>query len=314
MYLCCGDALYDLFAGPSDRSASALKLEGDVGGSPINVATGLARLGQDSGYFTQLSNDLFGERMRAKLLAEGLNLDNCLNTDRNTTLAVIEKNADGSARYAFYTDGTADTSLAIDDLPDTLPEAVRVLHFGSYSTAAHPSGITLETLAKREAERDRFISYDPNVRLPVVPDVDIWRERFIGFSRAASFIKASDEDIEVIYGKGGEDRFVADCLDRGTGVVCITRGPDGASAFAADGRSAHGAGLKVDVVDTVGAGDTFQATSLYWLGKEGHIGPDGKVNGSVDLDAMVSLALRAAAITCTRNGADLPSLDDLGLS
>lgn len=314
MYLCCGDALYDLFVGASERSASALKLEGDVGGSPINVATGLARLGQASAYFTQLSTDLFGERMRAKLLTEGLNLDTCLSTERNTTLAVIETNPDGSARYAFYTEGTADTSLTVDDLPTTLPESIRVLHFGSYSTAAHPSGISLETLAKREAEGGRFISYDPNVRLPVVPDVDIWRERFLGYSKAARFIKASDEDIDVIYGAGGEDRFVADCLDRGAALVCITRGPNGASAFTADGRSAHGAGHKITVADTVGAGDTFQATTLYWLGKEGHIGDTGELTGTVDLEAMVALALRAAAITCTRNGADLPRLSDLGLA
>ncbi len=313
MYLCCGDALYDLFVGASERSASALKLEGDVGGSPINVATGLARLGQASGYFTQLSSDLFGERMRAKLLAEGLSLDTSLTSDRNTTLAVIEKNLDGSARYAFYTDGTADTSLVVDDLPDTLPESVRVVHFGSYSTAASPSGKTLETLAQREAERGRFISYDPNIRLPVVSDLDIWRERFTGFSSAARFIKASDEDIEALYGPGAEDKFVADCIDRGADVVCITRGPDGASAFAADGRSTHSEGVKITVADTVGAGDTFQATCLYWLGREGHVGDTGELVGSVDLEGMVKLALQAAAITCTRNGADLPRLADLGL-
>lgn len=313
MYLCCGDALYDLFVGDSALSPSALSLEGDVGGSSINVAIGLARLGQTSGYFTKLSTDLFGERMRAKLIDEGLALDTALSTDRNTTLAIIEKNPDGSARYVFYTNGTADTSLTTEELPAAVPSEVRVLHFGSYSTAASPSGLTLEFLAKREADRGRFISYDPNIRLPVVPDIAVWRERFIGFSQAANFIKASDEDIEVLYGAKQEDRFVADCIDRGAGLVCITRGPNGASAFAADGRSAHSEGVTISVVDTVGAGDTFQASCLYWLGKEGHVSDDGSLVGTVDLDAMVALSLRAAAVTCTRHGADLPSLADLGL-
>ncbi len=313
MYLCCGDALYDLFVGDSTLSASALSLEGDVGGSPINVATGLARLGQSSGYFTKLSTDLFGERMRSKLISEGLALETSIATERNTTLAVIEKNPDGSARYVFYTEGTADTSLTTQELPDELPESVRVLHFGSFSTAASPSGLALQSLAQREAAKGCFISYDPNIRLPVVPDIAIWRERFEGFSRTASFIKASDEDIEALYGANKEDNFVADCLARGAGVVCITRGAEGASAFSADGRSAHSRGVKVDVEDTVGAGDTFQSTCLYWLGTEGHVGKDGSVVGTVDLDAMTALALRAAAITCTRKGADLPRLADLGL-
>ena len=157
MYLCCGDTLYDLFVDPASgdgASASRVALAGDVGGSPLNVATGLARLGNASGFFTKLSSDLFGQRMREKLLADGLDLSTCIDTDRNTTLAIIEKNPDGSARYVFYTDGTADSSLEVTELPDALPEAVRVLHFGSYSSAIEPTGSALEALATREASGD----------------------------------------------------------------------------------------------------------------------------------------------------------------
>jgi len=314
MYLCCGDALYDLFVSDNALSASALSLAGDVGGSPMNVAAGLARLGQSSGFFTKLSTDLFGERMRTRLINEGLSLDTSLATDRNTTLAVIEKNVDGSARYAFYTEGTADTSLTVEELPAELPKEIRVLHFGSYSTARNPSATALESLAQREQKRGRFISYDPNIRLPVVPDISIWRERFKGFSSTARFVKASDEDIQALYGPNKEDAFVADCIDRGVAVVCVTRGSEGASAYSADGSSVHSKGITVKVEDTVGAGDTFQTACLYWLGTEGHVGEDGSMAGTVDLEAMLSLALRAAAITCTRKGADLPNLADLGLA
>ena len=314
MYLCCGDTLYDLFVDPSSGdggSASRVALAGDVGGSPLNVATGLARLGNDSGFFTKLSSDLFGRRMRDKLLADGLDLSTCIDTERNTTLAIIEKNPDGSARYVFYTDGTADSSLEVSELPETLPDAVRVLHFGSYSSAIEPTGGALEALATREAP-GRLVSYDPNLRLMVVPELDVWHARFAGFADAATVVKASDEDIAALYGGSDpESRFVADCFDRDVELAFVTRGADGASGFSRTGAEAHGRGVKVDVVDTVGAGDTFQATVLHWLGAHGHVGDDGGLVGEVDLEGCLALALKAAAITCTRSGADLPRLADL---
>ena len=326
MYLCCGDALYDLFltspagsgngAGHAHRaSASRVALAGDVGGSPLNVASGLARLGNASGYLTKLSSDLFGQRMRAKLLAEGIDLSACIDTDRNTTLAIIEKNPDGSARYVFYTDGTADASLEVAELPGVLPDAVRVLHFGSYSTAIEPTGTALEALATREAG-SRLVSYDPNLRTMVVPDMDMWRTRFDGFARAATLVKASDEDIAELFPgtTDPETRFVAECFERGVELAFITRGARGASAFSSAGDEAHGEGVEVEVVDTVGAGDTFQATVLHWLGQHGHVAPAGggsSIEGRVDLQGCLTLALRAASIVCTRAGADLPTLTDL---
>lgn len=312
MYLCCGDALYDLFVGDAkgNGSPSHVSLAGDVGGSPLNVATGLARLDNPSGYFTKLSGDLFGQRMRAKLERDALDLSVCIDTDRNTTLAIVETNDDGSARYVFYTDGTADSSLELEELPPKLPESVRVLHFASYSTAIEPTGTSLLALATRESGR-RLISYDPNIRLPVVPDIEIWRESFGGFADAATLVKASDEDIEALFGRNAEDRFVADCFARGVDLVFITRGSEGGSCFARAGGAAHAAGVRVNVVDTVGAGDTFQATILHWLGAHGHVGKEGSLVGEVDLQGCLDLALRAAAITCTRRGADLPRLAEL---
>jgi len=285
-------------------------LAGGIGGSPLNVASGLARLGHGSAYYTGLSTDLFGERQRAWFAQEGIDVTLSPTTDRNTTLAVVELDDGGAARYVFYKDGTADTGLTLDDLPERLPDAVRVVHFGSYSTAAQPSGATLEAFAARESAQ-RIVSYDPNLRLSVEPDIERWRALFGTFADAAAFVKASDEDIEALYGHGADERFVADCLSRGVQVVCITRGANGASAFDAHGGSAHSAGVPIQVVDTVGAGDTFQATALHWLGAHGHIGDGARLQGRVDLNGLLALSLKAAAITCTRRGADLPRLADL---
>jgi len=313
MYLCCGDSLFDLFVDQATPAGATARvgLAGGIGGSPLNVASGLARLGHVSRYYTGLSTDLFGQRQRDWFEREGIDVSLSCSTDRNTTLAIVELDDGGAARYVFYKDGTADTSLLIDDLPSSLPEEVRVLHFGSYSTAALPTGATLEAFATREAG-SRVISYDPNLRLSVEPDIERWRALFGTFSDAASFVKASDEDIEGLYGTDGEQRFVADCLGRGVQLVCITRGPNGASAFSADGDDAHSPGVPIRVVDTVGAGDTFQATVLHWLGAHGHVGAGPGLTGRIDLQALLQLALKAAAITCTRQGANLPTLADLG--
>lgn len=313
MFLCCGDALYDLFVGESDDNdevGSAVTLAGNVGGSPMNVATGLSRLGHHSHYFTKLSSDLFGQRMRRYLDHNKVDCSLSLNTNLNTTLAIVETNDDGSANYVFYTDNTADVSIEGAELPVDLSEDIRVVHFGSYSTAVEPTCSSLRTLAERETTK-RIISYDPNLRPTIEPDIDKWREVYAGLAATANVIKASDEDIETLLGKNKEDQFVADSFAHGAELVFITRGPDGASGFKPDGQSAQVPGVAVSVIDTVGAGDTFQAATLHWLQIEGHLAGGDSLAGEVDLEASMTFAIRAAALTCTRSGADLPYLFEL---
>ena len=313
MYLCCGDALFDLFFAAADTSVSSgsVSLAGNVGGSPMNVASGLARLGHQSSYFTKLSSDPFGQRMRQYLEDNSINTGLCIDSPLNTTLAIVETKEDGSASYVFYTDNTADVSIHAAELPDSLPDQVEVLHFGSYSTAVEPTGQSLLQLAEREKGR-RLISYDPNLRPTIEPDIEKWREVVAGFSRQADLIKASDEDIQTLLGPNAEDKFVADCFNAGAQLVFITRGADGASGYRPDGQSVNISGVSAQVVDTVGAGDTFQACLLHWLKAEGHLeGSQSRITGEVDLEACMALAARAAAITCTRAGADLPTLAEI---
>ena len=326
MFLCCGDALYDLFisddnasspnhnspnhGSPSHTSPSHVTLAGDIGGSPLNVAVGLARLGQKSRYLTKLSSDLYGQRMREFIKRNNIDADLSIDSDLNTTLAIVEKQADGSARYVFYTDNTADVSLQQNELPDQLPPDIRVVHVGSYSTAVDPTSTTLIKLTERETG-NRIISYDPNLRPSIEPDIDHWRSVFNAHAATANLIKASDEDIETLLGSNREDQFVADCFSHGAQLVFITRGPDGASGYKPDGSQVKVPGVKVDVVDTVGAGDTFQAATLHWLQAEGHLTGSNNIEGDVDVQASMDFAIRAAAVTCTRAGADLPALAEL---
>ena len=200
MFLCCGDALYDLFIVESNNSSpSHVTLSGDIGGSPLNVAGGLARLGHQSRYLTKLSSDLYGQRMRDFFKRNNIDASLCIDTELNSTLAIVEKQADGSARYVFYTDNTADVSLQQDELPNPLPESIRVVHIGSYSTAVDPTSTTLIKLTERETAT-RVISYDPNLRPSIEPDIDRWRAVFNAHAASANLIKASDEDIETLLG------------------------------------------------------------------------------------------------------------------
>lgn len=305
MFLCCGDSLFDMFTSPSG-DPYGVAIDGHVGGSPLNVALGLARMGNHARFFTRVSTDMFGRRIAAFMADNGIDAGPCVATSQNTTLAMIGLKADNSADYAFYTDGTADCSVVAEDLPETLDPAVRVIHFGSYSTVIEPTASTLAALAAREADR-RFVSYDPNLRTMIEPDIDVWRARVSEMSRAAAFMKASDEDIGQL--GWAADRFAADAIGRGVELVCVTCGNEGAYVASADGREARLPGLKVDVADTVGAGDTFQAACLHWLGAAG-LAERGKA-AAADIEAMARFAVKAAALTCTRRGADLPTLAEI---
>jgi len=283
VFLSCGDSLFDMFVAAASNSNdnqtddTRISVEGVVGGSPMNVALGMARLEHKSRYLTKLSNDLFGNRIARFLDNNSVDRTLSVPTNLNSTLAMVETGADGSAQYVFYIENTADVALTKDELPADLPDDVRVLHFGSYSTAVEPVAGSLMHLATRESPV-RIISYDPNLRLSIEPDVAVWRSSFEKFAASANLIKASDEDIESLYGKGCEDKFVADCFSHGAQLVYVTRGPDGGSAFSSAGENAVADGVSVSVVDTVGAGDTFQAAILHWLVANNHIGSGAVVS------------------------------------
>lgn len=307
MFLSCGDALFDLFAMPEGRCGT-IALEGHVGGSPLNVAVGLARLGNAVGYLAKNSTDVFGQRIAAFIKGNGVSTDFLIPSTRNSTLAIVGTRPDGSADYAFYTSETADRSMTKAELPAELPEAIRCIHVGSYSTATEPTASSLLALVRRESGR-RFISYDPNIRASIEPDLDLWRAQVKAFSAAAHFVKASDEDLSLLYPRQAPESFAADCIARGASLVFVTRGGEGALGFSATGRSTSAAGVRVKVIDTVGAGDTFQAAGLHRLAAKGLLDPQAA--READLDDLLGFAIAAAAITCSRRGADLPSLTDV---
>ncbi|SMF29547.1 fructokinase [Tistlia consotensis] len=306
MFLVCGEALWDLFAVEAEHS---LRFDARIGGSPFNVAVGLARLGQPAALFTGISTDRLGTRLVEALDREGVATDLLVRSARPSTLSLVDLGADGVPVYAFYGEGAADRSVRPDQLPALGPE-VWGLHAGSYSLAVEPVGSSLLALIEREAGR-RLVSLDPNVRLTVEPDTGLWRDRVDRFLRLSDLVKVSDEDLALLYPGTGAAEIAGHWLSAGAGLVVVTRGAEGAEAFSAAGRVAM-PGRPVAVVDTVGAGDTFQAALIAGLAEAG-------VRRRAALDALdreqvgrlLDFAVGAAAITCTRRGADLPRRAEL---
>jgi fructokinase len=310
MILTCGDALFDVFA-TSGGSASSIALDARVGGSPLNVAVALSRLGQSTAFLSKVSTDHFGRKLITYLESERIDVDLLVRTEAPTTLAIVALDDKGVPTYSFYTNGTADRSLERAELPARLPDAIRVVHIGSYSTALEPTASSLEALVTRERPR-RFISYDPNIRPSIVPDPELWRRRVAALTAQSHLVKASVEDIQFLYPGAPVESVLKDWLARGAGIAVATMGEVGAMAVARQGVTARVSARSVKVIDTVGAGDTFQAALLTWLAEHGRLSPDGLASLSADdLDSLLTFAARAAAITCSRRGADMPRRSEL---
>ena len=312
MFLSCGDALFDLFVETGDDVAQ-IALAGRVGGSPLNVALGLARLGHPAGFFTKVSRDIFGTRIRGFMEREAIDQQFLIPTDRNTTLAMVSLAADGSAAYDFYIEGTADRSVEPSDVPAEFPEALAAIHVASYSTVTEPTASALMKLVRQESGR-RFISYDPNIRTAIEPDIDIWRAKVAELVPFAGLVKASEEDLEQLYPGRAAEAVLADWVGAGAEMAVVTRGENGAVALTGGGVAATVAGQRIVVADTVGAGDTFQAALLAALKERGQLSRAAlKQADQASVEALLRFAVGAAAVTYSRRGADLPRRADLGL-
>ena len=305
MILVCGEALVDLFVDAGEGAERPARVV--AGGSPFNVAIGLARLGIESAFLGGVSRDGFGSMLAEQLAREGVDGRYLVRTDRLSTISVVSTGKDGHPGYSFHGEGAADRSLVAGDLPPVLPDTVGALTFGSYTMAVEPVGSALAALAERERGQ-RVISVDPNLRPTVIGDMAGWHGAAERFYRTATLIKASDEDIRTAWdGQLTMAEAAAYWLGLGAQLVVVTQGGQGATAYSAAG-AVSAPGHKVAVQDTVGAGDTFHAALLARLAQTGRLEP--AAIATLDREALAGLlayATAAAAITVTRRGADLPT-------
>ncbi|MCA0433833.1 MAG: carbohydrate kinase [Proteobacteria bacterium] len=301
MILCCGEALIDFLPRQGPDGATVYQPFG--GGSVYNTAIALGRLAVPTGLFCGLSTDFFGDQLRQSLSDSGVVLKFTRTKPHHTTLAFV-KLENGQARYSFIDDASAGRNLTKADLPK-LPAAVAALHFGSISLIPEPCGGTYEALMKREMKK-RVISLDPNIRPTVIKNRKAHLARLARLIALSDIVKVSDEDVHWMTGKTDLAATARKWLKAGAKVVSITRGAEGVEIFTAQ----HHLALRpppVTVVDTVGAGDTFNAGFLASLRQQGILAKKAIATISEDqLRAAANYAMKAAAITVSRAGADPP--------
>jgi fructokinase len=307
MILSCGEALIDML--PRTSTLGEPCFAPYAGGAVMNTAIALGRLGAPSGFFSGLSNDMLGEILTQTLEASKVDTSFCARSNRPTTVAFV-KLVNGQATYAFYDENTAGLMLTQDQLP-TLPAAVDTLFFGGISLVNDPAASTYAALQARECGT-HVTMIDPNIRLGFIAGKEAqYRTRIEGMIAKADIVKLSDEDLAWLMGEGDAAAQARRIIALGPKIVFVTEGSKGARAITAT-QERFVAAEKIVVADTVGAGDTFNAGVLASLHAAGAL-TKARLAAVADgeLDAALSLGTRAAAITCSRPGANPPWAHEL---
>lgn len=308
MILCCGEALIDML--PRTTTLGEAGYAPYAGGAIFNTAIALGRLGVETSFFTGLSDDMLGDVLRDALTVSNVDFSPCAISSRPTTVAFV-KLVNGSATYAFYDENTAGRMITRDDLP-VLGDDCEAMHFGAISLIPDPCGDAFETLLKRESAK-RVISLDPNIRPGFIKDKEAHMARIKRMAAQSDIVKFSDEDLEWFGMHGDQATLATYWLNAGAKLVVITKGADGADGYTKDFMVSV-PGEKAEVVDTVGAGDTFDAGILASL-KMQNLLTKSKVASlsQIAVREVLALGAKAAAVTVSRAGANPPWAKEIGL-
>jgi fructokinase len=303
MILVSGEALVDLIPDREKENA----YDAVLGGSPYNVAIGLGRLGAATSFVSRLSQDANGEALAAALGAAKVGLKLTARDPAPTPLAfVMRGTAQTGARYAFYLDGTAYDGPW--PFPSELPVGARHLHVGSFSAVERHSESVVA--AMRIARESVTVSFDPNIRPLVTPD----RDRIVALVERqvalAHIVKASDEDLDWLYPDREPEATIAAWARLGPDFCVVTRGGEGAVAYLGERRLSAPA-PRVNVVDTVGAGDSFTSALIAAMDFDMALGRGKGAVSLADLARWLAFAATASAITCTRKGSDPPTREEV---
>jgi len=307
MIISCGEALIDFVP----QEGNELLYAPCPGGSPYNLAIAAARLGAPVGFLGKISRDFFGDMLFNRLSGEGVDTSFTRRSDRLSTLAFVKIDGGKEPRYAFYTENTADRNLASVDIPESLPDSVECLEFGSISLLLEPQAQTIRDLIRRESGR-RALSFDPNVRPMMIGDKPGFiadTEELVGLS---TIVKVSSADLEWLYPERQVEESAMMWLALGAGLVVLTRGKDGAVLIGSSFR-VEAPEYPVVVKDTIGAGDTFHAALLVRLHELGKLSARTASELSEE-DALdvVRFAVKASSLNCARQGADPPTAARMG--
>ena len=285
------------------------------GGGPANTAVAATRLGLPTRLLARIGSDGFGELIRDRLLAEGLDPSGLVAAAEPSALALATLAADGSARYDFRMEDAADWRWRPGELPEALEPGVKALHAASIALFREPGAARIEAMLRREHSRGEVtVTLDPNIREDVIGDPDAARGVALRHAAQAHVVKSSDEDLAYLYPGLSPEGAAHSLAALGPALVVVTRGGDGAFALS-HGVAASVTAPETEVVDTVGAGDSFMGALLRRLDLDGRLGdsPRERLAGltEADLAGLLAYAAAAAAHTVTREGADPPTEEDL---
>jgi fructokinase len=294
----CGEVLIDLIPDASGERTP------HVGGGPANTAKALARLGHDVQFIDGISSDKYGQMSEKELLDDEVKLDLALKSDKPTCLAIITLNENGGASYQFEIDGTATFDFSAEWLPDPSRFKPQVLHIGTLVTVIQPGADVLFDWALQVAEFAPIV-FDPNVRSVVLNDHEKYVEAVERWVSISSVVKVSDDDMAWLYPDQNNEAVAKRWIDAGAALVVVTCGASGLVGFTADG-SVEVPGVKVEVADTVGAGDTVGAIIVEAMIEKGILNLTGDL-----LKSVLHRAAVAAGITCSRKGAQPPYKHEL---
>jgi fructokinase len=300
MILVSGEALIDLIPDPVKERA----YDAALGGSPYNVAIGLARLDAQTAFVSRLSADGNGEALAAALAENGVDLSFVARDVRPTTLAfVMRGTAKTGSRYSFYLDATAFDGPW--PFPAEWPKGARHLHVGSIAAVDPRHGQSVVD-ALTAARPHATVSFDPNIRPLVTPDRDSVTRLVERQASLAHLVKASQEDLEWLYPDRGIEDSLAAWAKSGPRFCVATLGELGAIAMLSKERIEVPA-PRVEVVDTVGAGDSFMSALLSAMDRDHALGAEARAPSRSEVERWLGFAATASAITCTRKGSDPPT-------
>lgn len=301
MIVVCGEALIDMVqSGDGLRSPSP-------GGGPFNTARALARLEVPTAFLGHFSNDEYGRLLANRLAADGANLSLASFGPEPTTMAVARIGRDGLAEYEFSVQGTSAPNLTRDMIPGDLPAEVNALHLGTLGLVLQPMASSLTELVQRENRR-RLVMLDPNIR-PALDVGPAYRQRLNWFIAQSTVVKASADDLAWLYPDVDYVAAAERILATGVHLVLVTLGATGAYGTSGGTRVSVPA-VPVEVVDTIGAGDAFGAATLAWLSDRDLLDPDLSLSPT-DVTSLLEYSCLAAALTCTRSGAEPPSRSEM---
>ncbi len=306
-----GENLIDLISRSKDRS-DKLEFFAVPGGGPFNVALAVGRLGHNVSYLTPISADSFGDLISARLLQNNVSVTSP-RVHQPTSLAVVTVDPNAVPSYVFYRNGTAERQVSSEKLASAMPKDTTIFHVGGLSLVDGEDAEAWKQLFQRCKANSILTSLDPNIRPAVVNDRKKYTKRLRQLMRIADIIKLSDEDLTWLYPNRPLEQAVSDCkADCNAALFILTLGADGARGFVASGNVHVPAAKTHQIIDTVGAGDTFMASVLAWVIETRRSDPQSfhKINTGALIE-LLTQAARAAALTCEQSGCNPPSRDQL---